>query len=377
MKIAFICTEKLPSPAIKGGAIQIMIDGIVPFFCEKHEVTVFSITDPRLPDRETTQSVQYIRFPREMYTSLIANELSHCSFDIIHVFNRPKNVIQFKEVSPASSFVLSLHNDMFSPLKISAADSLRAIENVEAITTVSQYIKNTVTGRYPLAESKIHVLYSGVDLSRYSPVWSNEGTIKRNAMRKMFQVEDKKVILFIGRLSKTKGTDVLIESLPYLIPKHPEAMLVIVGGKWFSDNTVDKYVQHLYDIAAPYKNHVIFTGYFPQEKIPDMLAMGDVFVCSSQWHEPLARIHYEAMAAGIPIITTNRGGNAEVIDHHVNGIIVNGYDQPSELAKNIDTVLSNPLLADSLAKQARNSVTDKYQFNHVFSTLEKIYEEIL
>ena len=56
--------------------------------------------------------------------------------------------------------------------------------------------------------------------------------------------------------------------------------------------------------------------------------MGDLFVCSSQWNEPLARVHYEAMAAGIPIITTNRGGNAEVMNQGKNGIIIDDYDQP-------------------------------------------------
>jgi len=53
--------------------------------------------------------------------------------------------------------------------------------------------------------------------------------------------------------------------------------------------------------------------------------VGDIFVCASQWNEPLARIHYEAMAAGLPIITTDRGGNAEIFEDNVNGIIIKDY----------------------------------------------------
>lgn len=49
MKIAYICTEKLPSPAIKGGAIQMMIDGVSPYISQEYELTIFSISDPSLP----------------------------------------------------------------------------------------------------------------------------------------------------------------------------------------------------------------------------------------------------------------------------------------------------------------------------------------
>ncbi len=53
MKIAYICTEKLPSPAVKGGAIQMMIDGVSPYISQEHELTIFSISDPILPKQET------------------------------------------------------------------------------------------------------------------------------------------------------------------------------------------------------------------------------------------------------------------------------------------------------------------------------------
>lgn len=52
MKLALICAEKLPAPAVRGGAIQIMIDGISPFLSFGHELTVFSITDPLFPARK-------------------------------------------------------------------------------------------------------------------------------------------------------------------------------------------------------------------------------------------------------------------------------------------------------------------------------------
>ncbi|AOL98940.1 Putative glycosyltransferase YtcC [Bacillus subtilis] len=58
MKLAFICTEKLPAPAVRGGAIQMMIDGVTPYFSSRYDLTIFSIEDPALPKEK--QKTAYI-----------------------------------------------------------------------------------------------------------------------------------------------------------------------------------------------------------------------------------------------------------------------------------------------------------------------------
>ncbi|HZH61174.1 MAG TPA: glycosyltransferase family 4 protein [Metabacillus sp.] len=184
------------------------------------------------------------------------------------------------------------------------------------------------------------------------------------------------MILFIGRLSKTKGPHLLIKALEHLINKYPDIMLVIVGGKWFSDDTVDDYVQGLFDLSSKFPTHVLFTKYVPTENIPEHLVMADIFVCSSQWHEPLARVHYEAMAAGVPIITTNRGGNGEVIHHGENGLIIDDYDNPKAFADSIDYLLSNPLKRKKLGMIGKEYVKKHFQFQHVAERLQKIYLQV-
>ncbi len=375
MKIAFICTEKLPSPAIKGGAIQIMLDGIVPFFHD-HQVTIFSISDQSLPNVEKQSFIEYIRFPKETYTSDVAGELKKHQFHVIHVFNRPSHIPLYKESSPESKFVLSLHNDMFSELKLTREEGVKAIDSADAITTVSNYIKQTIVKRFPKSSHKVHVIYSGVDLPTYQTVYETQGKITRKQVRKQYNLQGRKVILFIGRLSKTKGPHLLIRALEHLISKYPDIMLVIVGGKWFSDNTVDEYVQNLFDLSSKFSNHVLFTKYIPTEKIPEHLVMADLFVCSSQWHEPLARVHYEAMAAGLPIITTNRGGNSEVIHDGENGLVIHDYDNPKSFANAIDYLFSNPSKSKSFGMKGREYVKRQFQFRHVAERLLHIYLRI-
>ena len=373
MNIAFICTEKLPSPAIKGGAIQLMIDGVAPFLSQYHSLTIFSITSPSLQVRERVNNIEYIRFPQETYEADVAEELKKHSFDVIHVFNRPTSLLRYKQSSPHSAFVLSLHNDMFSPLKITEKTAELALTQCEIITTVSEYIKRTVIGRYEVPEEKVKVTYSGVDLNQYVPAWSTEGQRLRGIARKEYGVTNKKVITFIGRLSKTKGPHLLIECMNNVLSSHPDAVLVIVGGKWFSENGWNDYIELLHRLAKPLGEKVLFTNYIPSENIPKMLLMSDVFVCSSQWHEPLARVHYEAMAAGVPIITTNRGGNTEIIHHLKNGYVINDYKKSEAFFEAIDYIFSNKEQALKMAKTGRKLVEERFQFSHVADRLESVY----
>ncbi|QNG59546.1 glycosyltransferase family 4 protein [Bacillus sp. PAMC26568] len=373
MNLAFICTEKLPAPAVKGGAIQLMLDGISPYFSRNHHVTVYSITDPILPERNIENGITYIRFPRIGFSENVAMDIKEKSFTHIHIFNRPNEVCRYKQAAPESKIILSLHNDMFTTRKLSRDEACEIINCCDSITTVSEYIKRTVTIRYPQAEAKTHVLYSGVDFTKFHPIWSPKGQEIRAQWKEKYGLKHNKVILFIGRLSKTKGPDLLIKAMHDIIKHEPNATLVIVGGKWFSEDGLNDYVRHLYDTAEPLKNRVIFTKYIPAPEIPKILLMGDLLVCSSQWHEPLARIHYEAMAAGLPILTTDRGGNAEVIFNDLNGYVIKEYDQRDVFIAYIIRLLQDESLAAKLGRQGRRYAEKNFSFLNTAKTLEHIH----
>ncbi|MEA1854383.1 glycosyltransferase family 4 protein [Cytobacillus sp. OWB-43] len=377
MRLALICTEKLPSPAIKGGAIQMMIDGVVPFLSKENNLTIFSVTDPSLPDYEVRNEVQYIRLPSESYEIDIAKILTEKRFDIIHVFNRPLNIPLYKKASPSSQFVLGLHNDMLSEKKVSLENGKEIVNSVERIVTVSEYIKQTVVERFPEAESKTKVVYSGVDLVEYPPVWSEKGKQIREEYRQKYNIGDKKVILFVGRLTKNKGPHLLISAFKAIAKRYPHTLLVIAGGKWFSDDGINNYIRYLKKLAEPLGDKVIFTNFIPASEISNIFLMSDIFCCSSQWQEPLARVHYEAFAAGIPIISTNRGGNAEIVSHKETGYLIEKYDQASEFAKGINFYLKNPDTINSITRNARELVESNFQFHHVASRLTNVYSELI
>ncbi|WP_216828247.1 glycosyltransferase family 4 protein [Alkalihalobacterium elongatum] len=376
MKVALVCTENLPSPAIKGGAIQVLIDGIVPLLGEKYDITIFSVADHILPKQEIIDNIHYIRVPYKNYLREVKKYLSKSQFDIIQVYNRPKAILHYKEVAPNSKFILSLHNDVMREDKIPYELGKKVIDVCDRILTISHFIKEKVIKRFPEGEKKTTVAYSGVNLKDFSPVWSSHIQPIRQHYREKYGVKDQKVILFAGRLCKSKGPHLLIQAMKSILKRQPNAVLVIAGGKWFSDNSVNHYVHFLHQLAKPLKNKVIFTKFIPAQEIPKFFLMADLFVCSSQWEEPLARVHYEAMATGLPIITTNRGGNTEVISHLKNGYVIDDYNQPEAFADAIDYYLSNPTVASKLAVNGRLLVEEHFQYKHTVKRLETAYESV-
>ena len=379
MKIALICTEKLTVPPLRGGAIQVLIDGASQELSKTHDITIFCISDPDYPDREIVNNIEYIRVPSENYAFYVGKELAKKvaakeDFDVIHVFNRPRDFLIYKSAMPKSRFVLSLHNEMFKEKKITTEMGELVIQAVDKIMTVSNYIGTTITTRFPQAKSKIQTVYSGIDLNKYQPIWMEEAQNLRNELRQKYGVENKKVILFVGRLSVVKGPDILLHAMKQVLQQHPDSVLLIVGSKWFSDDRIDEFGQNIRQLADSLgKDKVIFTGFVPPKEIPLHFLIGDLFVCSSQWQEPLARVHYEAMGAGLPIITTNRGGNAEVINHLENGIVINDYTQPEAFAEAITYLFNNKEQAEAIGRAGRKFVEANFGFEHVAERLEALY----
>ena len=379
MKIAFVCTEKLPVPAISGGAIQQYIEGVLPYLSQHHKLTVFSIANPSLPDKEKINGVHYIRVPGKSSEEYINNVMAQLTdkYELVHIFNRPLWVPLLSQKLQKAKFGLSIHNEMFLPEKIPYETGVKCIENLEYITTVSKFISDGIRKIYPIADKKLNVVYSGVDVDKYQPGWSIQGVENRNALKSKLNIKKDKIILYVSRLSPKKGSDIVLKAMKIVMESRNDVAMVIVGSKWYGDNKVDDYIQSLNALAKTLKGPVVFTGFVPPSEIAGYYSLGDVFICASQWEEPLARVHYEAMAAGLPIITTNRGGNAEVVrEEYGNGIVIEDYSNPNAYAEKINYLLNNPIEAMKLGKAGRNYVVEKYRWERVANDLLRLFDGI-
>ncbi|GED28909.1 glycosyltransferase family 4 protein [Brevibacillus centrosporus] len=369
MKVVMICTEKLPVPPVRGGAIQTYIAGIVDFLSQHHDVTVLGTTDPSLPLDERVRNVRYVRVDGqgifETYAEQVIEYLRTQSYDIIHVFNRPRLVPLIREVCPNARIMLSMHNDMFDPGKIEPQDAVKTIAETETIVTISDYVGRVIHSLYPEAEGKLRTIYSGVSLQTFVP-WekSQQARQVRQELRAMHNLGNRQVILFVGRLTPKKGADILVRAMNELHSQHSNIALVLVGGSWYGVDKISDYVAYVRSLADRSPIPVITTGFVNAEQIHHWFWAGDIFVCPSQWEEPLARVHYEAMAAGLPFVTTKRGGNAEVIIGG-NGLLVEEPENPQSFSTQLSKLLSSRELQRRMGSVGRQLAEERFTWDRV------------
>jgi spore coat protein SA len=378
LKIALICTEKLPVPPIAGGAVQLYIEGILPELSKHHNITVFGIEHPNLPNHEEVDGVKYVRVQGQSRSEYIRNVSLNLSqdFDLIHIFNRPRFVVRLSKDFPKVKFSLSLHNEMFHAEKIPIGTAVDCINRVEFICTVSKFIADGVKNLYPIAEDKLYPVYSGVNVNLYMPVMSEEGARRKERLKKKYNIEDKKVVLFVGRLSVKKGVDKLLNAMKKVMELRSDIALVVIGSKWYGKNSSDEYTESIEALSQKLKGPIVFTGFLPPSEIPEHYSLGDIFVCPSQWNEPLARVHYEAMAAGLPIITTNRGGNAEVVKGYGNGIIIEDYSNEDAFVNQIIQLMDNTSKASEMGQAGRALAEEKFTWERVADDLLKLFNMV-
>lgn len=374
MRVAMVCTEKLPVPPIRGGAIQTYIAGILPYIARHHDVTVFGISDPELPLYERGPGYTMVRFPADGYPQRVAAALASGQYDLLHLFNRPTWVEPFHAAAPRARILLSLHNEMFTPDKMPRETAERCLGLCHHVVTVSRFIADGVASQYPSARPKLKAVYSGVDPDAFIPVWDSRAAKIRKAMAKRWGFSpDDPVVLCVSRLSPKKGQHVVIEAMGQIRQRFPSARLVLVGSRWYGSTEWNDYGRSLQERAQRLGDAVIFAGFLTPSEIPPVYSAADLFVCASQWQEPLARVHYEAMAAGLPLVTTRRGGNPEVVDGLETGLVVDDAANPKAMSKAILRLLKNRPLADRMGRRGRELAETRFHWRRVAGDLLKLY----
>lgn len=377
MKIALICPDSLPCPPIKSGAIELLIDRMAPYLSRLgHAVTVFSIQDPSFSNDERMNGVRFIRYDQSSYFNDVVSYCEKRLFDVVQLYNRPNWVEEMKRAVPTARVYLSLHNLLINHDTLDEA-ALHAFELADRLITVSKFVAQDIIKAIPTVSSKITTLYTGEDPKRFTPHYTMEGRkIAEKLKRELGIPPGFHVVLFVGRLLPKKGCHHLINAMRLVIRKYPKTALVIIGSKWYGDRTISSYVTKLRRRASAVSSYIYFTNFIPVDRLPNYYTMSDMLVCPSQWQEPLARVQYEAMAAGIPVISSNRGGNPEVVLHEKNGYIIDLFTEPEAYAQAIMMLLSNREKRVKIGRENRKLIADRYNFEKYAQRLSNLYQTI-
>lgn len=371
MKIAVITSGILPVPAVKGGAVENLIE----FYLEKnealglHDITVFSVYDSCVSKSSVSiNSNKHIHFffvhdksfwyriKRKIYSYFykkgyynshidfflynVLKQIKKKKYDIIVLENRPGYTIKIHSASPGSKIILHLHNDLLN----SSTDNAHYIKSLlYRIITVSNYIKQRVDSIG--GKENTAVCLNGIDLH----VFQKE--IDRKLVRNSIGIFDGDfVIVYSGRVMPEKGVKELLEGFKNLV-SIPNIKLLIVGGSFFGDSKSDNsYIKSLKQLVSEYSNRIIFTGFLPYKRIPELLKCADVGIVPSIWDEPCSLTSIEGMAAGLPMIVTRSGGIPEFVNEKSALILIRDHDLPKSISDAILHLYNNKELRSKMAE---------------------------
>lgn len=186
-----------------------------------------------------------------------------------------------------------------------------ALRNANKVFSVSEYLVRLARS-LRIDVRKFVVIPNGVDAAQFQPL------DKFKCREKLDIPPQKKVIITVSALTERKGQQRVIQVLPDLIKIHPDILYLVVGGSSVEGDMsalLEKQVKSL-----GLDGYVCLTGEVPHTMVSQYLCASDVFVLATRY-EGRANVLLEAMACGLPVITTNVCGNPEVVQNGKTGLL--------------------------------------------------------
>ena len=230
----------------------------------------------------------------------------------------------------------------------------RATRIITLSTTMEQELKKEA-----VEPSRLCSIINGVDLLRYNEIK------EKGQLRKILGISNKKTIIYTGRLSVEKGVDFLIHSFSK-VKEEIACQLIIIANGPEREN-----VARLLDHHHLSKSVILIEE---ADEIARYLNAADVFVLPSRF-EGLSNSLLEAMACGLPVISTRVGGSVDIINDGINGLLID-VDNEEQLARAISKVLNEPLQGIEMGRNARKKIEDSYDLNKITDRYLELYNKL-
>jgi glycosyltransferase involved in cell wall biosynthesis len=266
---------------------------------------------------------------------------------------------QFDGVETGGSFArnagVSLYNKLFIHRVLKSADTI--------IATTKSYAKESPFLRRYL--DKIVVIPNGINIEEVTtPV------TKEKSREILGLPQDSEIILFFGSLVEYKGPDILLKAFKLVKNVFPSAKLIF-AGRGHMDNELKETAKQMkiYD-------DVIFTGFVEDNEKPLYYKAADIFCLpSTTLAESFGIVNLEAMAAGLPIVSSDLGGIPDIVKNGVNGLLAKPYDFET-VAKHLTKLLKNGEMREEMGQNGLKMVNN-YTWDEVTTKTEKLYNKLI
>jgi UDP-glucose:(heptosyl)LPS alpha-1,3-glucosyltransferase len=225
------------------------------------------------------------------------------------------------------------------------------------VIAISKLVKKNIIEHYHVNEEDIEVIYNGVDLERFNP---KNKDLYRREIRKQYSISDDAfVTLFVGSGFERKGVEFLLKAVELV----PSPLTVLIVGKGSKER-----FKHLIK-----KQRVIFCG--PRKEVHKFYAASDIFVFPTIY-EPFGNVHLEALASGLPVITTKLSGAAEIIKDSFHGFVVPLPEDYTTIAGKIQFLMGSIEARKSISINARK-LAEEFSFAKYSEKIINLYRNLI
>ena len=244
----------------------------------------------------------------------------------------------------------------------------KVIEEAEELVPNSEFTLREYE-RWGVPREKMVTIVPGVDSVFFHP----EG--KSRYLVEKYRLQNKQIIMTVGRLDERKGHDMVIRAMTQLTKRFPDVVYMIVGK--------GREEQRLKNLADNLKlqDHVIFTGFVADESLPDYYNLCDVFVLPNREteshdqlkgdYEGFGVVFLEASACGKPVIAGKSGGSCEAVVDGITGLMVDPRSE-DDIAHAIERILEDKSFAGRLGITGRNRAEKEFDWQHITRITESI-----
>ena len=235
----------------------------------------------------------------------------------------------------------------------------------DALVAISPRIRDELIGRFRIAPAdRFHLVPLGFDLAPLAAI----GAAERAAARRQLQIDDEaRVVTTVGRLTAIKNHAMLLEAAREIAAASPRALFLIAGDGELRVSLEDR------ARSLGIGDRVRWLGW--RRDLTTVYGATDVFALTSlNEGTPVALI--EAMAAGVPGVSTDVGGVADVIPDGATGILVPSADAPA-MAAGVLRLLSDDDGRRAMGERARQAVLERYDVRRLVSNIDALYRSLL
>jgi glycosyltransferase involved in cell wall biosynthesis len=180
------------------------------------------------------------------------------------------------------------------------------------------------------------------------------------------------VLLVLGRQSKLKRLDTVIEAMPHIWAQQPNARLLMAGARTHYSARLDEQIAAL---PPAQQAQITLVNDFPESEKPDLLAAADLLVHPSG-NESFGIVFVEAWAAGKPVIGADVGALASLIAEGKDGLLFH-FGDAANLAQKVGQLLAQPAQRAALGAAGREKVLANYTWEIVADRVRQVYADLL